>query len=196
MSSNRGRAVPAVAEFSKMYLVSESDFTQLQRARNRRQSKKASQPPTSSQPTDVQVVTNSLKAVSQRRKREAVVSTVPPTRMRNYTSHQGGVPSMTDKQVAKPLKRLQQPGHRHRESRTPARSRVQTRAQRAASLVRKSSTHLTPELSSSGEMLGTGSFETPSLQFYDIDSPSSTAQSTPTPSRLHVLKLYDVQSNK
>ena len=78
--------------FTKMYLVTERDFAKLKK------------PPASKAPIDEQVITNSLKAVSQRRKREAIASTVPAAKMRKYL-RDGGVPSMTDEQVSKPLQR-------------------------------------------------------------------------------------------
>ena len=76
-----------------MYLLPEAEFI-----KRRRQSR--------SLPDDVQVVTNSLKAVSQKRKRQAIKTTVPPSKIHKYME---GVKAMTDKDVKKPLARRNHP---------------------------------------------------------------------------------------
>jgi len=73
-----------------MYLVSEEEFKQVKKRKP------------SKQPQDVQLVTNSLKAVTQQRKKEAISQALPRIHMRKYTV-QGGLTPMTDKDVAKPL---------------------------------------------------------------------------------------------
>ena len=86
--------------FSKMYLVSENEYAWLQRQQNRPRGTRRKAPP----PTDETVVTNSLKAVTKQRKKEAISSSVPKTKRHKYVG-EGGIPSMTDAQVTKPLRR-------------------------------------------------------------------------------------------
>ena len=74
-----------------MYLVGEDEFKQLKKRK------------LGKQPRDVQLVTDSLKAVTQKRKKEAISRALPRINLRKYTV-QGGVTSMTDKDVVKPLR--------------------------------------------------------------------------------------------
>ena len=105
--------------FTKMYLVTERDFAKLKK------------PCASKVPVDEQVITNSLKAVSQRRKREAIAGTVPAAKMRKYLrdADAGGVHSMTDEQVSKPLQRQRQ---QQQKTSPAAASPIATRTRSAA----------------------------------------------------------------
>lgn len=72
-----------------MYLVTESEYAQL----------KKKQPPPPSQPRDAQVLSNSMKAVVQKRKREAIRVSVPASKLRKYDV---GVVAMKEAAAAKP----------------------------------------------------------------------------------------------
>lgn len=79
-----------------MYLVSEVDFKKLHPTGTTTTATAATVP------LDVAVITNSMKAISKRKKREAISSTVPTIKRARYNiTNRGGVGSMTDKQVAK-----------------------------------------------------------------------------------------------
>lgn len=93
------------SRFSKMYLVSETEHEHLNRLQKRR-SKRSASAAVAAGTTDAHVLTDSLKAVSKRRKRDAIASSVPRNRLRKYVSGVG-VPQMTDAQVSKPLRRQQ-----------------------------------------------------------------------------------------
>lgn len=73
-----------------MYLVNEDEFKQLKRRKP------------SKHPQDVQLITDSLKAVTEKRKKEGISRALPKIHLRKYTV-EGGVTSMTDRDVVKPL---------------------------------------------------------------------------------------------
>ena len=85
--------------FAKMYLVTEDEFAKLKKRK----------PARSNLPRDVQMVTNSLKAVTQKRKREAISVSVPRIKQHKVKA---GVVKMKDADVAAPLRR-------HRRAHTP-----------------------------------------------------------------------------
>lgn len=76
-----------------MYLVTEAEYNKLNKRRKK-----------SNLPQDVQVVTDSLKAISQKRKKQSIAASLPRIQMRKYNVN-GGVASMTDRDVTKPLPR-------------------------------------------------------------------------------------------
>ena len=81
--------------FSKMYLVTEEEYARLKKRKPKL-------------PQDVQVVTNSLKAVCQKRKKESfspIISRMKNRKVRN------GVEFMKDADVAAPLRRAASPMH-------------------------------------------------------------------------------------
>ena len=74
-----------------MYLVTEAEYNKLNKRRKK-----------SNLPQDVQVVTESLKATSQKRKKQSLTNSLPRIQMRKYNVD-GGVASMTDRDVTKAL---------------------------------------------------------------------------------------------
>jgi len=97
--------------FEKMYLVTEAEFNKLKKSLKR--SKLAQ---------DEQIVTDSLKAVSQKRKKQGIAASLPRIQLRKYNVD-AGVFSMTDKDVINPLPRergrYSTPSHRHRRHAPP-----------------------------------------------------------------------------
>lgn len=96
--------------FAKMYLVTEEEFNKLKKPSKIAQ--------------DAQVLTNSLKAVVQKRKKQGFVDRI---KLRKYMVD-GGVPAMTDKDVINPPRRGRQQQHstpvRHHRQHAPQRSSI------------------------------------------------------------------------
>ena len=74
-----------------MYLVTEAEYNKLNKRRKK-----------SNLPQDVQLVTESLKATSQKRKKQGLANSLPRIQLRKYNVD-GGVASMTDRDVTKAL---------------------------------------------------------------------------------------------
>lgn len=82
--------------FRKMYLVTEQEYAQLKK------------PTVSKIPKDVKVLTDSLKAVNQKRKKLAIRTTVPAIKLKKYDVG-GGVTALQDKDLVKRVVRAASP---------------------------------------------------------------------------------------
>ena len=162
--------------FTKMYLVTEAEFNKLNKSGARRYYRTGSGG-RGSLAMDELVLTNSLRAVNSRRKREAISGSVAPTRMSKYVKRgeAAGVPKMTDQQVAQPLPQpAAAAGRRRQRAASPPPAPTVTSVMRARAAQQQQQHKRTMSMS------GEERFETPNITLQYFDVGGGTSSSTPT----------------
>lgn len=166
--------------FTKMYLVTEAEFNKLNKSGARRYYRTGSGG-RGSLAMDELVLTNSLRAVNSRRKREAISGSVAPTRMSKYVKRgeAAGVPKMTDQQVAQPLPQPATAAAAARRRRQRAASPPPALAA-ATSVMRARAAQQQQQHKRTMSMSGEERFETPNITLQYFDVGGGTSSSTPT----------------